>query len=143
MKPIKTMPVDYNTCVKYRGQHREVHWEISCHAFRAEPSSMWDFPCGWATYVVLSPEQHEKFLPRLESAPWNGGQTYYRKEWQEHIGISPELKERWDRPYFKMGDDFMHLWDHERIDLYDREYMERHIKRVIDFLHDGESEDRP
>jgi len=128
---------DRDTAVKFRGRHKEVGWEVVCHNFRSEDNrSYYDFPCMWATYVFLTEEMHAKLKERINSAPWNGGQTYYRKVTEEHIDVSPELAEKWNLPYYKIGDDFSHLWDMDdrRFEMYDREYMERHIKRVIDHL---------
>ena len=140
MKEIKSMPVDSNTCVMYRGRHREISFEISAHSFKDDLNWSSLPSVSWATYILLSEAQHELFTARIEDAPWNGGQTYYRKITEEHIDVSPELAEKWNRHYYKIGDDFMHFWDMERFDLYSREYLERHIKKVIDYLYDGDPE---
>ena len=130
--------VDSSTSIKYRGRHKDVGYEISESNFKAESDGMM-CQTSWCTYIFLTEEMHEKFKSRINDAPWNCGQTFYRRYMEEHIGCSPELKEKWDRPYYKIGDDFQHLWDNERYEFYNKAYMERHIKGVIDFLLDEES----
>ena len=135
---------DYDTSVKYKGQHREIHYIISAHAFRDNTKTgFYDMPMTWCTYILLDEGMHEKFKSKIDKAPWNGGQTFYRKITEEHIDCSPELKAKWDQPHYKIGDDFANLWDVEnrRFEMYNREYMERHIKRVINYLHDGVTEE--
>jgi hypothetical protein len=124
--------------------HRDISYEVSAHRFNDKPG-LYDFKVSWATYVILTEEMHEKFKVRINDAPWNGGQTYYRKVTEEHVGVSPELAAQWNKPYYKIGDDFTHLWDMERGGWgeRDRPHFEHHIKRVIDYLHDGPTEDSP
>jgi len=125
--------VDTNTSIKYRGRHREIGYEISESNFTAESDGML-CQTSWCTYIFLSEEDHEKYKNRINDAPWNGGQTYYRRYTEEHIDCSPELKAKWYKPYYKIGDDFQHFWDNEMYECYNKEYMERHIKAVIDFI---------
>ncbi len=140
------LAVDHDTVITFRGKHKNIAFSIVEHAFRSEeelgclrPSSL--TPSAWATYVILSEAQHAVYAGRIESAPWNGGQTYYRKVTEEHIGVSHDLAEKWNKPYYKIGDDFQHLWDNERYDRYTRSYMERHIQKVIDYLLSEEKEE--
>ena len=143
MNPITTMEVDERTLVKYRGRHREIAYEISAHRFKKELDRQWDFPCMWATYILLTEEMQEKYKHRIDRAPWNGGVTYERRITEEHISAPADLREKWDKPFYRIGDDFSHFWDHENrmFECYDREYLERHIKRVIDFILDGGAEE--
>lgn len=135
-----TIDVNNKTSVTWRGSHRDVRYEIFQHGFvpdeiRATLSEI--YPSIWCTYVVLTEEQHEKFKDRINDAPWNGGQTYYRKHSVEYIDVSPELKRKWDGHYYKIGDDFAHLWDMDQNELFSKSFMENHIKCVIDFLLSG------
>lgn len=142
MRAIKSVEVDYDTTVFFRGMHRDVAWEVCQRCFKKEEDiGSFDFAVACATYVILTPELHEKFKSRINDAPWNCGQTYYRKITEDHINAPADLAEKWRRPYYKIGDDFMHLYDHERQDLFYRGYLEKHIKNVIDFLIDGSVEE--
>lgn len=118
--------------VQWAGSHNGIRYLISCGL--REPSPYLNYDKAWATYVLLTPEQHERYKDRLNDAPWNCGQTYYRKHSEENLDASPELKAKWDGHWFRMGDDFQHLWDDGRHDLYTIDYMKRHIAEVIDFL---------
>lgn len=141
---MRTVEVDQHTAVYYRGIHRDVYFKIVVHNFKPKDhDTFYDFPEMWATYVLLSEEYYEKFGNRVDNAPWNGGITYRKRILEEHMDCSEEMKEKWNKPYYKIGDDFSHLWDHENraYELYDRKYMENHIKRVIDYLIDGEVND--
>lgn len=142
MNPVSTVVVDQDASVKYRGRHRDISWEVQAHNFKTEPRSSLDLPAMWTTYVVLSEEMHDKLKSRINGAPWNGGQTYYRKITEEHVDASAELKKEWGKPHYRVGDDFSHLWDYEnfRYQMYDRRYMEQHIKNVINYLIDGDAE---
>lgn len=132
--------LDENSAVIFKGKHRDVFWEVRGHNFKDELKSSYDFKAMWATYVYLTEEMHEKFKSRINDAPWNGGQTYYRKETHEHVGADPSWD--WAKPssIYKIGDDFSHLWDESHKGDLSRSYLERHIKAVIDYLHDGEPE---
>ncbi len=129
----KTIETDQFTCIKYMGIFREITYEISEHNFNEHSSST---PSIWCTYIILSEEKHEDLKGRLNDAPWNYGQTYYRKEQQQFVDLTEDspLKDKWEKPYYKIGDDFSHLWDMQRYSLYSKEYMETHIKEIIDFL---------
>lgn len=120
------------SCVKWAGIHKGITYNISCMI--REPSPYLDYDKAWATYVILNPEQHEKYMAIINDAPWNGGQTYYRKHTDEYLGISQDLKLKRDGHYFKIGDDFQHIWDYGMHAVYDLDYMRRHIIEVIDYL---------
>jgi hypothetical protein len=138
---IKKLELSYNSSVRWVGTHRDIRWEVSCHGFQ-EPEGSWTMRETWCTYVMLSEADHEKFKAKFDRAPWNGGTTYYRRCREEHMdAITPELAEKWNKPWYKIGDDFAHIWDLERADMYDLEYMTRHIQRVIDYLHDGKADE--
>lgn len=136
---ITTMKVDNKTLVKYQGRHRDIRYEISAHNFKTEFDRMFEMPCMWATYILLKEKTYEEVKARLHGAPWNGGITYFRKITEEHIDAPEDLRAKWDGSYYRIGDDYSHLWDYEhyRWQLYDREYLERNIKAVIDYLIDG------
>lgn len=123
--------------VQWKGTHRGIQYLISCGV--REPSPYLNYDKAWATYVLLTPDQHDQYKPKLNDAPWNGGQTYYRRHSEEHLDISPYLKAKWDGHWFRMGDDFQHSWDDGRHDYYTLEYMQGHIKEVIDFIVGEES----
>lgn len=130
----RTLDVNYHCSIQWKGTHQGVHYMISEHAFRDEPSPFL-LPSIWCTYVLLSEEQHAEVKPRIDDAPWNGGQTYYRKMIDEPMDcIDSDLKARLSKPYYKIGDDFSHIWDDEHYAGYSLPYMEWHIKKVIDFL---------
>jgi hypothetical protein len=118
--------------VEWTGEHKGLKYLISC--VLREPSSYMGYDKAWCTYVLLTPEQHKKYNLKLNDAPWNCGQTYYRKHSVEHIDVHPELKAKWDGHWYKMGDDFQHLWDDGRHDLYSLRYMHDHIKGVINYI---------
>lgn len=118
--------------VEWKGEHKGIKYLIGCTI--REPSPFMEYNKAWCTYVLLTPEQHEKYKHVLEGAPWNCGQTYYRKHAVEHIGISPDLKAKWDGHWFRMGDDFQHYWDDGKHDLYDLNYMREHVQEVIDYI---------
>jgi hypothetical protein len=96
----------------------------------------------WATYIHLNEEMYEKFKPHLDDAPWNGGITYNQRHTHEHLDCPPELKAKWNKPFYKIGDDFSHLWDSERggWNADDKPAMKAHIIRVIDYLVDATKE---
>jgi hypothetical protein len=127
--------VDKNCAVKITGAHNGIRYEVSAHNFNPEPDS-YSFRTMWATYVFLSPEQYELLKNKLDDAPWNGGITLRQKITHEHLDCPEDMKAKWNKPFYKIGDDFSHLWDHERggWDESDRRYMEGHIKSVIEFL---------
>lgn len=97
----------------------------------------------WNTYVYMSENNFEKLKDKVNNAPWNGGQTYFKKI--QEIYVSPpygnDIKPDWilrsEKPFYKIGDDFMHSWDMDQQDRYDYDYMLHHIKGVIDFLIEG------
>lgn len=128
-----TIEADYNTMIQRRGVHNGVIWLIQQHSFRYG-NDLYLTPSAWCTYIILTDEMHEEMRSKIEEAPWNGGQTFYKKITEEHINVSSELAEKWNKPYWKIGDDFQHIWDNERYDMYDFSYMESHIKGVINFL---------
>lgn len=121
--------------LEWGGTRKDIRYLIACSV--REPSDYMNYDKAWCTYVLLSPEQHEKLKPILNDAPWNGGQTYYRKHSMEFMDASPDLKAKWDGHWFRMGDDFQHSWDDGRHDYYDLAYMRNHIEQVIDFLAEG------
>jgi hypothetical protein len=127
--------VDRNCAVKITGTYNGIRYEVCAHNFNPEPDS-YQFRTMWATYVLLTVEQFEQFKNKIEDAPSNGGITLRQKITHEHLDCPPELRKKWNKPFYKIGDDFSHLWDHERggWDEHDRVYMEGHIKEVIDFL---------
>ena len=137
------MEVDNQTLVKYRGRHRDIAFEVSAHNFKPDHDRINEFPCMWATYILLTPEQFADWKDKLPSAPWNGGITYERRITEEHYTAPDDIRAKWDKPFYRIGDDFTHLWDIENgmYQCYDRAYMERHIKRVIDWLYDGVADD--
>lgn len=130
-----TIEADFNTCIQTKLQHRGINCLIHNANFNDTPSQ-YDTAQSWCTYVFLTIDQFEKVKSCINDAPWNCGKTYFKKITEEHIDCPPELKEKWNRPYYKIGDDFQHLWDMDRQDMYDLDYMKRHIKRVADFFAD-------
>lgn len=136
---MRKIEVDQNTAVTFKGRHREIPWLVTVHSFK-ETADFYDHKEMWATYILLSEENHEKYKDRINSLPWHWGQTYYRKHTEEHVNAPTDFAEKWNRPYYKIGDDFCHLYDNEC--RYTREDMERHIKRVIDAMLDGTTEER-
>lgn len=120
--------------------------EICQHSFIENPC-FYHQPHSWCTYLLISDkvrysrgEGDDLVLcpPYAEARPdvdflwanrdalddlegWNGGPTF--KEF-----LIDDIGQR----RIKIGDDFSHLWDVEnrRFEMYDLEYMERHIKRV-------------
>lgn len=125
-----------DSSVTYSGRHEGIGWLVTAHNFKDEPRSQFDFRCMWATYIILTEAQYEEVKHRLNDAPWNGGITYNQRHTHEHLDCPAELKAKWDKPFYKIGDDFSHLWDAEQggWDERDRPHMENHIKRVIDYL---------
>ena len=128
--------VDENSSVTFKGIYKSIRYQVTAHNFKDERKSQFDFEAMWATYLMLSEEQYAELKDRLDHAPWNGGITFNQRHTHEHLDCPAELKAKWDKPFYKIGDDFSHLWDSERggwgIDA--RYSMECHIKRVIDFL---------
>lgn len=117
--------------------------EIVCHKER-EPDSHYDFPRVWNTYLFFGDKvrhsRDEKLCePYVERDPltsylwenrealdglegWNGGPTF-----SEFVTDSIGCRR------IKIGDDFQHLWDQERKDLYNLEYMQgRVLKTAIE-----------
>lgn len=126
--------VDQDCAVKILGIHEGIRYEVSAHNFK-DIQNPYDFRVMWATYLLLNQEQYELYKDRLDALPWNGGITYRRKIVEEHLDAPPEIAEKWNQPYYKIGDDFSHLWDHDyRHNERDRPRFERHIKQVIDAL---------
>lgn len=130
---------DYYTAITYKGTHKGISYNISNHGFN-DRTDFYSQRSHWCTYIILNEELHEKYKSKINDAPWNGGQTYYRKHAEEFLDVPPDLKKKWDDHYYKIGDDFSHLRDMERQDWYDKSFMESHIKRVIDFLVGDENE---
>lgn len=126
--------LDKNSVIAYRGMHNDVAYEIKGFNFNDERHSPFDMKAMWSTYIILTEEMHEKVKYRINGAPWNGGQTFYHKITEEHVDAPAEFKEKWSKPYYKIGDDFSHLWDMDRQDLFYRAFFERHIKAVIEYL---------
>lgn len=118
--------------IEWSGQHKGLKYLVSC--VTREPSAFMEYDKAWCTYVLLSPEQHEKYKDKLHDAPWNCGQTYYRKHSTEYIDAPPEFKAKWDGHWFRMGDDFQHIWDDGKHDMYNLSYMRRHIEEVIEYI---------
>lgn len=129
----RTIEVNYETVISCRGKHRDIGYLISEHGFKAEKPD-WGVQSTWCTYIYLTTDLHDKYKDKILDAPWNGQQTYYRLEQQTHIGVYGELGEKWNKPFYKIGDDFAHSWDDERYEFYNLEYMRKHIIAVIDFI---------
>jgi len=118
--------------IEWPGEHNGIKYLIACTV--RTPSPHMEYDKAWATYVLLTEAQHEEFKAKLNDAPWNCGQTYYRKLLEEHIDMSPDLKAKWDGGWYRMGDDFQHLYDDGKYGMYDLRYMKQHIENVIDFF---------
>lgn len=136
--------VDPKTVISWRGSHREIGYEICQHHFfikESLPPEIGDMGLPesiWNTYIHIREDIHEKVKHLINDAPFNGGQTFYRKITEEYIGSNTDFIEKmgWNKPHYKIGDDFNHLWDKDDYHQYNLEFMRRHIINVIDFLLD-------
>lgn len=137
-----TVNLAFRDCISYWGEYRDVVYEIKRRGFNPDwQVSGYRYAEIWNTYVLISEEMHDKFKDRINSAPWNYGQTYYRKITEDHVDVSPELREKWSKPYYKIGDDYQHVYDRREFGAYSVEEMRQSIFKVIDYLIDGDSED--
>jgi len=120
--------------IEWPGEHNGIKYLIACTV--RTPSPHMEYAKAWATYILLSEVQHEEFKAKLNDAPWNCGQTYYRKHSEEFLDfdLPLNLKAKWDGGWYRMGDDFQHLSDDGKYDMYDLRYMKQHIENVIDFF---------
>jgi len=120
----------------YTGKHKGICFEIS----NFESLDNHRFNQSWCSYILLTEELHEKYKQKINDLPWNGGQTYYRKKRDEMVfDYAVPLDENGEQPqwtrshtYYKIGDDFQHLWDIDREQ--SLESIERHIKEVIESM---------
>ena len=108
------MKLGPNTSVTEKGTHRGIHYSVSAHNFRDEKRSSYDFSKMWATYLYLTEAQYVELKDRLDDAPWNGGITLRQKITTDYLDAPDHLAAKWNKPIYKIGDDFSHLWDHER-----------------------------
>jgi hypothetical protein len=120
------------------------------HMRTPEKEAIYDQPCTWNTYLLLSDKRRvsrtgddgklefcdeyaepnplvDRFWPgdgELEGLPWNGGITLSERKIMHPSGIR----------MIKVGDDYCHIWDIERADLYDLKYMQRQCDTLAEAL---------
>jgi hypothetical protein len=84
-------------------------------------------PERWIEKNPLTDLVMESGQNTFDPLDWNGGVTLFDVKKQEG-GTHPGLI------IWKVGDDFQHLWDMERWDYYDFNYMMNHIEHIGDQL---------
>ena len=128
----------------WNDEYKGIAFEIVNWGLEPKPPDISHILCTstWNTYFYLNSKRHKNIVEKLwttkkkvydwgtilipndifERLSWNGGQTFY----EQKINYADKVK------MIKIGDDFNHSWDKEREHMYNENYMEQHIKEIID-----------
>ena len=118
--------------------------EVCQHSEKTEEErGFYDFPCAWNTYLFFSDKLHfsrdgKLCEPYVEPDPFTSYLWEHRdalnglEGWNGSPTFSEFVTDERGQRRIKIGDDFMHLWDHEdrRFDLYDLGYMQRRVMKT-------------
>lgn len=134
---------DENKCEQWVSRQEGFTAQVQRHSIKKERSP-YVSPCSWNTYLLFADIGRwckngqscglwiqkcplvdlilsDQGMHILNNLPWNGGYTLFEKR------IEPDNGAR----MIKVGDDYEHLWDMERWDSYDLNYMTNNLNDIV------------